>query len=46
MITAPDVTAEGFPQMTPPEFVSFFCRTHRGCQAGTEITRIEWRYLD
>ena len=44
-ITAADVAAEGFPQWTPAEFVAFFCRTHRGCHPGTEITRIEWRYL-
>jgi hypothetical protein len=45
-ITAADVTAEGFPQMTPAEFVAFFCTTHRGCAPGTEITRIEWAYLE
>ena len=45
-ITAADVAAEGFPQMTPAQFISFFCRTHRGCGPGTEVTRIEWRYLD
>jgi hypothetical protein len=45
-ITAADVTAEGFPQMTPAQFMSFFSRTHRGCGLGTEVTRIEWRYLD
>jgi hypothetical protein len=45
-ISAADVAAEGFPQWTPEEFVSFFCRTHRGCGPGTEVTRIEWRYLD
>jgi hypothetical protein len=45
-ITAADVAAEGFPQWTPAEFITFFCRTHRGCGPGTEITRIEWRYLD
>jgi hypothetical protein len=44
-ITAADVTAEGFPQMTPAEFTAFFCATHRGCHSGTEVTRIEWRYL-
>lgn len=43
-ITAADVTAEGFPQMTPAGFVEFFCGTHR-CGPGTEVTRIEWRYL-
>jgi hypothetical protein len=45
-ISAPDVIAEGFPRMTPAEFVSFFCRTHRGCGPCTEVTRIEWRYLE
>jgi hypothetical protein len=45
-ITAADVAAEGFPQMTPAEFVAFFCRTHRSCGPGTEVTRIEWRYVD
>ena len=45
-ITAGDVAAEGFPEMTPAEFVSFFCRSHRGCDPGTEVTRIEWRYCD
>jgi hypothetical protein len=28
------------------EFVSFFCATLRGCRPGTEITRIQWRYLN
>jgi hypothetical protein len=45
-ITAGELAAEGFPQMTPAQFVSFFCRTHCGCSPGTEVTRIEWRYLD
>jgi hypothetical protein len=45
-ITAADVATEGFPDWTPAEFVSFFCRTHRGCGLSTEVTRIEWRYLD
>jgi hypothetical protein len=45
-ITAADVAAEGFPQMTPAEFVGFFCATHRGCTPQTEITRIAWRYVD
>ena len=45
-ITAADVAAEGFPQMTLAQFVSLFCRTHSGCGPGTEVTRIEWRYLD
>lgn len=45
-ITADDVTAEGFPHMTPAEFVAYFCATHKGCAPGTEITRIQWAYLD
>ncbi|WP_280413759.1 hypothetical protein [Nocardia carnea] len=45
-ITVDDVTAEGFPQMTTSDFVDFFCASHRGCGPATEITRIEWRYLD
>jgi hypothetical protein len=45
-ITASDVAAEGFPHMSPAEFVNFFCGTHRGCEPGTEVARIEWRYLD
>jgi hypothetical protein len=44
-ITQSDVAAEGFGQMTPAEFVTFFCASHRGCQPGTEVTRVEWRYL-
>lgn len=44
-ITADDVAAEGL-EMTPAEFVSFFCRTHKGCRPDSEVTRIEWRYLD
>ena len=43
-ITAEDVIAEGFPDMTPAQFVEFFTATHRGVTASTEITRIEWRY--
>lgn len=45
-ITMPDVIAEGFPKMTPTEFVAFFCGTHKGCTPATEVTRIRWRYLD
>jgi hypothetical protein len=44
-ITADDVAAEGFPQMTAAGFVSFFCQAHKGCEPGTVITRIEWAYL-
>ncbi|WP_199195857.1 hypothetical protein [Nocardia sp. MDA0666] len=45
-ITAAEVAAEGFFDWTPAEFVEFFCSTHRGIRPDSEITRIEWRYLD
>lgn len=43
-ISPVDVAAEGFPGLTPAEFVDFFCSTHRGVEPSTEITRIEWIY--
>ena len=36
---------EGFPDMTPAQFVEFFCRGHKGCTPETIITRIESSYL-
>jgi hypothetical protein len=33
------------PAEAQAEFVAFFCRTHR-CDPSTQVTRIEWRYLD
>lgn len=43
-ITVEDTEAEGFPHMTPGEFVDFFCATHKGVFADTEVSRIEWAY--
>jgi len=40
-----EMILEGFPGMPPEEFVEMFCRTHKGCLPGSEITRIEFRYL-
>lgn len=37
---------EGFPDMTPSEFVAMFCATHKGCTPETEVTRIEFEYID
>ena len=45
-ITAADVTAEGFPGWTPGRFVEFFCGSHKGIQPDSDITRIEWRYIE
>ena len=44
-ITADDVVREGFPAMTPAEFVAMFCH-HMGTTPDQEITRLEWRYRD
>lgn len=35
---------EGFPEMSPEEFVAMFCATHKGCTPETTLTRIEFRY--
>jgi hypothetical protein len=43
-ITPQDVAAEGFPGWTTKKFISFFTGTRKGCEPGTVITRIEWRY--
>jgi len=45
-ITPEEVRAEGFPEMTPAQFVEFFCGSHKGCTPDSTITRIQWRYLD
>jgi hypothetical protein len=41
---ATECVAEGFPEMTPAEFVQMFCRSHRGCTPDTVVTRIEFGY--
>lgn len=38
-ITQEDVVSEGFPTMTPSEFVEMFCR-HHGCLPQTIVQRI------
>lgn len=30
----------------PSEFISFFCASHRGCTPTSEVTRIEFEYVD
>lgn len=37
--------AEGFPHLTPTEFVHFFCKTHPSTVPTSEITRIQFEYL-
>lgn len=45
-----ECTKEGFgghaSLQYPSEFVSFFCGSHKGCTPDTEVTRIEFEYLD
>ena len=36
---------EGFPDMSPEQFVAFFCKSHKGCTAATVVTRIEFKYF-
>lgn len=50
MTTEPDyglveVCREGFPDMTPADFVDFFCRSHTGCYPERPVTRIEFKKL-
>jgi len=35
---------EGFPLLSPAEFVLMFCSTHKGCTPDTVVTRIEFAY--
>jgi hypothetical protein len=37
---------EGFPHLSPAEFVTMFCATHKGCTPETELTRIQFSYGD
>jgi hypothetical protein len=39
-----EVNAEGFPNLTPAEFVAMFCK-HNGCTPNTQITRIQFSYV-
>lgn len=34
---------EGFPEMTPDQFLAFFCKSH-GCEAKAVVHRIEFVY--
>jgi len=50
MISEPDYgreecRREGFPNLSPEQFVSFFCQSHKGCKPSSIITRIEFSYL-
>lgn len=45
-ISLGDCIREGFPEMDPAGFIRMFCESHKGCTPQTEITRIEFEYLD
>jgi hypothetical protein len=42
---ASECRREGFPEMTPKQFVRFFCASHKGCRPEAIITRIEFKYV-
>jgi len=44
-ITKEECIREGFPEMTPAEFIDFFAASHK-CNPETVITRIEFKRLD
>lgn len=44
-ITVDECRREGFPHMSPEDFVQFFCEGHSGCRPDSEVTRIEFRRL-
>ena len=44
-ITWDDVRREGFPEMTPHEFVAMFCLAMK-CEPCAEVTRIEFRRVE
>ena len=43
-ITANDCAREGFPEMTPHDFVAFFCK-HNKCAPEVVVNRIEFEYV-
>lgn len=45
-ITPDEVAREGFPGMEPAEFVRRFFVEAQKLSPDTEVTRIEWRYLE
>lgn len=43
-----EVRKEGCPNgiVVPSIFVAFFCRSHKGCTPDSEVTRIEYEYVE
>lgn len=44
-ITGYEVHREGFPLMTPAQFISMFC-SHMKCEPSTIVTRIEFTHIE
>lgn len=43
-ITKEDCIKEGFPELSPPEFVEMFAK-HNRCEPDTTVNRIEFEYV-
>ena len=44
-ITWDDVEREGFPGMSPRQFVRMFCESHESCRPSSMVTRIEFDFI-
>lgn len=44
-ITPEEVILEGFPEMTPAQFVAMFCRANK-CTPRKKVNRIAFKYVD
>ncbi|MCR4374198.1 MAG: hypothetical protein NUW22_05055 [Acidobacteria bacterium] len=44
-VSQSDVWREGFPQMSPEQFIDMFCH-HNKCERTAEITRIHFEYME
>lgn len=40
--TGNELAREGFPDMSPVDFIKMFCASHRGCAPESIVTRIEF----
>jgi hypothetical protein len=44
VITPAEVLREGFPELSPEQFIEMFC-SHMRCRPSEEVNRIEFEYL-
>lgn len=42
---AEECRREGFPGMSPFDFIDMFCAAHKGSEVGSMVTRIEFEYV-